>query len=49
MKTKEKLKHAGGKQAYHLDDAFDNLTETLNLADSDNCPNVEKLFDIPSL
>ena len=43
MKTKEKLKHVGGKQAYHLDDAFDNLTETLTLADSDNCPNVEKL------
>lgn len=49
MKTKEKLKHVGGKQAYHLDDAFDNLTETLTLADSDNCPNVEKLFDVSSL
>ena len=49
MKTKEKLKHVGGKQAHHLDDAFDNLTETLTLADSDNCPNVEKLFDVSSL
>ena len=39
MEKKEKL----------LDYAPDSLAETFNLADSDNWPNIGKLFEIPSV
>ena len=44
----KKIQRVDGKHVYHLDNASDSLVGTLNLADGDNYPNIQKLLEIAS-
>ena len=45
----QKIQRVDGKHACHLNDASDSLVRTLNLADGDNYPNIQKLLETASV